>query len=373
MNVKYCAPCRDYSGYGEASRHDLKSLVDAGVEVTTQIPHFCLEIADFEGLGKLASDLEKRPIDYKVKILHLTPNVFGGYIEPNKYHVGRVFWETDKLPADFANGCKHLDEIWTGSEANKQAILNAGVDKPIYIVPEAIDTSNDIDKIQPLIIDYKDDFKFYSVFEWSERKNPTALLTAFWLEFEKDVNVSLTIKSYSDNFTPNQQSKVESAIKDVKYKLLNAVDRFAPVYLYDRLLDRSQMYRFHKTFDCFVSTHRGEGWGIPQMEALYMKNHLISTGCGGIHEYLDSGDGWVLPYTMIPLAMNTQNPQWYTQDQKWADVDIKEVRKAMREAYENCKGLKNEKGHTTVVSKFSTNVVGEIMRKRLEEIYTKLN
>ncbi len=51
------------------------------------------------------------------------------------------------------------------------------------------------------------------------------------------------------------------------------------------------------TFDCFVSAHRGEGWGVPQMEAMLMGKPIISTSCGGIHEHLkDKEDALLLPF-----------------------------------------------------------------------------
>lgn len=373
MRVKYCGPAKDYSGYGEANRHDIGALVAAGIDVSTQIPIYCLEVSDFGKLGELARSLEDKQIGYRIKILHTTPNVYNQFFELNKYHIGRVFWETDKIPLDFAKNVEMLDEIWTGSEYNKQAIRNAGVTKPIYIVPEAIDTDIEIETIEPYITINKDDYKFYSIFEWTERKNPTALLEAYWREFEHDENVSLTIKTYVDNFTPEKRNEIEMNIKRVKKTL--ALDNYAPLYIYTSLMERRQIYRFHKTFDCFVSPHRGEGWGIPQMEALLIGNPIISTNCGGIHEYLRNGqDAMLLDYKLIPLGENTRNKHWYTQDQRWAQISIDELRERMRFVYENRDKAKKigESGQKIVNKLFSLSAVGKKMKKRLEDINIEL-
>ena len=127
MNIKYCGPSLDYSGYGEANRHDIAALMSAGVDVSVELTRHCLEISDFGQLGKKIQDATNKGIDYKVKILHVTPNIYGRFIEPGKYHIGRVIWETDKLPPDFVAGCQLVDEIWTASEYNKQAIINSGI------------------------------------------------------------------------------------------------------------------------------------------------------------------------------------------------------------------------------------------------------
>jgi hypothetical protein len=77
------------------------------------------------------------------------------------------------LPQDFAEPCKDLDEIWTGSQFNADAIRRAGVDVPIYVIPEAIDI--EVGEVKPYKIEVPG-FKFYSIFEWTERKNPRELL-----------------------------------------------------------------------------------------------------------------------------------------------------------------------------------------------------
>lgn len=372
MKLKYCGPAKDYSGYGEANRHDIAALVAAGCELTTQMPSYTLEISEYGVLGELAKSFEGRELGYKIKILHTTPNVWPQFIEPGKYHVGRLFWETDKIPLDFAIGAQSVQEIWTGSKYNEKAIRAAGVTKPIYIIPEAIDTTVD-PMLRPYLIEQTKDYKFYSIFEWTERKNPGLLLEAFWREFEDTEGVSLTIKTYLDNFTTDRHAEVNKMIRKVKNRL--NLKRFAPVYLFRGLMDRRQVYRFHKTFDCFVSPHRGEGWGIPQMEALLMGNPIISTECGGIHEYLKTMENSILlKYKLVPIVANNRNRQWYTQDQKWAEVTIDDVRAAMRWVFDNQEKAKvmAREGKKVIENNFSLAKVGQKMVNRLLEIRKSL-
>lgn len=368
MQVKYVGPAKDYSGYGECSRHDIAALVRAGIDVSTEIPNYTLEVSDYGELGQIARDREDKEIDYKIKILHVTPNVYGQYIEPGKFHIGRVMWETDKLPQDFARNLNLLQEIWTGSEFNKQAILNSGVrNVPIRIMPEAIEINTR--NVEPYMAMNTEDYCFYSIFEWTERKNPEALLTAFWLEFADTDKVSLTIKTYLDNFTPKKREEIDHYVKRIKKKL--QLTRYAPIYLVTDLMDRHQVYRFHKTYDCFVSAHRGEGWGIPQMEAMVMSNPIISTNLGGVHEYLKDGVDALLPsYRLIPLKSNNRNQQWYTQDQNWGDVDIDDLKAKMRLVYQDRNKAKaiGIAGKRTIEKLFSIEVVGQKMKERLKVI-----
>lgn len=369
MKVKYTGPAKDYSGYGEANRHDIGALVSAGVEVTTQIPVYCSELSDYGKLGDLAVELENRPMGYRIKILHTTPNVYGSFYEPEKYIIGRAFWETDKIPLAFALPLQNVNEIWTGSEFNKQAMVNAGVTKPIYIIPEAIDASVSPADFVPYITPNKKDFRFYSIFEWTERKDPLALLEAFWREFEGVKGVSLTLKTYLVSFGADKRPPIDTQIRKLKARL--NLKSYAPLYLYRQLMDRHQIYRFHNSFDCFVSAHRGEGWGIPQMEAMLLEKPVISTGLGGIHEYLThKKDAYLTKFEMVPVDNGAYNSQWYTPDQKWGKVNIDDLRAGMRWAYKNKKAAikMGKAGSATVKAKFDLPVVGMEMKKRLQII-----
>jgi glycosyltransferase involved in cell wall biosynthesis len=373
MNIKYCGPALDYSGYAEANRNDIASIMTAGIGVTIELTKHCLEIADFGLLGKKIQSAVDSQIPYDIKIIHTTPNIFNRYLEPGKYHIGRVIWETDKLPPDFAVGAQMMDEIWTASEYNKQAIINAGVTKPIYVIPEAIDINPPA--INPSKTNYDDYFKFYSIFEWTERKNPVALLKAFWEEFKQDEKVCLVLKTYLDNFTQERRNDVKHYIRNIKKQILEGKEG-PPVFVCNFLMSRNQIYRFHNAHDCLVSTHRGEGWGVPQMEAMLLSKPIISTNCGGIHEYLkDKEDAFLIDHKLIPIVENSRNQQWYRQDQNWADVDINKLKAAMRYVYEN-QGRAGEIGEAaqkTIKASFSHEVVGKKMQKRLKVIVdTKL-
>lgn len=370
MKVKYVGTAKDYSGYGEAVRHDISALLAAGCTVTGKFPKYTMEIADFGSIAERVFATENQAIAYEMIILHVTPNAYPAFHEPGKYHIARVFWETTKLPEEWARNIEqYADEVWTGSQFNKKALTDSGVTKPIFIIPQALDQDIKPEEIEPYKTINQSDYKFYSMFEWTERKNPMALLEAYWREFEDTKGVSLTIKTYLDNFTREKRAEIDQQIEGLKIRL--GLKNYAPLYLYRNLMDRNQVYRFHKTFDAFISAHRGEGWGLPQMEALIMNKPVISTNAGGIHEYLKYGDtALIVPATLIQLSNNSRNQMWYTQDQKWSDVDITGLRKAMRGcfAYPDDARKMGLRGGEKVRELFRFPTVGRQMRDRLEQI-----
>jgi glycosyltransferase involved in cell wall biosynthesis len=368
MNVKYISSALDYSGYGEAARHDIGALLNAGIELTLQVPSFVNETADFGVMGEMVRAHRDKEIPYDVNIIHLTPDQFGKYHEKGKYNIGRLIWETDRIPPVFVENAECMDEIWTASEYNRQAIIESGVTTPVYVISEAIDTTVDPNNFKAYKSSADGRYTFYSIFEFTERKNPEALLKAYWNEFSEKDNVALVIKTYLDSFSVAKRIEITQAIGAIKASI--GKKKFAPVYLYREMMSREQIYRFHKSFNCFISTHRGEGWGVPQTEAMLMGKPIISTGCGGIHDFLTNNiDSYLLPYTKVPVD-NTRNKQWYLSNQKWAQVSQDDVRETMRKVYNNQVEANDigQRGRSTVLDKFSFENVGKQMRERLEEI-----
>jgi glycosyltransferase involved in cell wall biosynthesis len=367
MNVAYLGPLKDYSGYGEANRHFVAALDTAGVNVIPQLVTYSHETSDFGALGARIEPMFDRKGDYRIKILHTTPNAFKKHMEPGKYHIGHFFWETDRVPDDFVKGLQLCDEIWTGSEANKQALLSTGVDKPVYIIPQAIDM--DRAPVEPYVLPDFDGFLFYSIFEWTDRKNPAALLKAYWEEFQDDENVGLLIKTYFHNFQLGNKRMIRHQVEHMKRR--SGLDKFPPVFLYLDLMDRVQLERIHETGDVYVSAHRGEGWGVPQVEAATHGKPMISTAYGGCHEYFEDGkNAMLLPYEMVPVTGMEHSHNWYTREQKWADVDHAALRAALRSAYEDKLATQKmgarAKGFVTTA--FSFQHVGRLMADRLKQI-----
>lgn len=371
MNIAYCGPLFDYSGYGEANRHAAAALDAAGVNVIGQVVNYTPEPSDFGPIGETMQRLTKNTGDYGIKIIHTTPDQYAKHMEKGIYHIGHFFWETDRVPADFVAGLELMDEIWTGSEANADAIRRSltGNKQPLLrVYPQAIETEREW-PATPYEINNFDGYLFYSIFEWTDRKNPEALLNAYWREFQDNENVGLLIKTYFRNFDLRNKRMIRDQIEHFKRR--SGLTKFPRVFLYMDLMDRSHVMRLHKTGDCYVTPHRGEGWGLPIAEALLAGNPAITTGYGGISEWLAKQDAaMILDYTMVPLQGMAHSSRWYTPDQKWADPAEDDIRDNMRLAFSRSPQVDDirARGQKLVQDDFSLSVVGAEMAGRLERI-----
>jgi glycosyltransferase involved in cell wall biosynthesis len=367
--VLYCGPISDASGYGEATRNAILALHEAGCDIKTQKVSFTGGVTYKTRGSKLAEELSTRDVDYKIKIIHTTPDTYYLYKEKNKYNIGHLFWETDKLPQGWVQGCNLLDEIWTGSEQQAKMITDSGVTVPVWYFPQAGEIN--IERLRSYTLPNFSGIVFYSIFDWNERKDPKTLINTFWKEFKGESNVCLLIHTHKGSYSADGTKELISEVKRWKQELgWNDTPR---VFICTENLDEEGKTRLHRTGDCYVTTSRGEGWNIPLAEATAHRKPVISPKNGGITDYFTNKHYYRVEAEKIKI--NKVFNKYYEPDMFWLKVDEKSLRERFRQVYAY---LSNEKSKTIpsiksgfahqVLKDFSYKKVGEEMKKRLEEI-----
>ena len=365
-NIKFTSCFFDHSGYAQAARSLLLALVDAGVNVKTEILAYQLGMGDLGEGGKLAKELKSNDIEYDIKLSMTTPDQAALQREGGKYNICAMFWEVLGLDRRWVDSMNLLDEIWTTSKVFADTFRHNGVYKPIKVIKPSIEVT-DRRKHKRLEIEGFDGFLFYSIFQWTERKNPKALLETYWKTFEGKKDVALLLKVYKGNFGAAEQEKIRKDVSDWKEAL--SLKHYPKVFLVLGELSTEEVMRIHSTGDCFVSAHRGEGLGLPQIEAMSIGNPIISTNFGGVHELLDNEFCWLLDYKLLPV-FNMVHIRWYNPQQLWASVDCEQLGESMLEAYSN-KSLLARKGKLAkafVKDNLSRAVVGKEILKILEAV-----
>src|SRR3990167_3917906 len=163
---------------------------------------------------------------------------------------------------------------------------------------------------------------FYSIFQWIERKNPRALLKAYWKAFEGKGDVTLLIKTFRLSYDDEERRRIRNDI--ILWKNEMGQGEWPRVLVSFDLLDQEGVMKLHQTGDCFVLGHRGEGWNRCIQESLLMGKPVIATARGGIHEYLQPEHYFGIDSKYVSL---TEVPyiKFYTADQMWAEVDEKQL------------------------------------------------
>lgn len=367
VSIKYSGPFLDYSGYGEANRQFIYSLHTAGVNIQSELVRYTPDISiDFGTPGVISKNLLYNNVDYKVKIIHVTPDQLPNFAEHGKYNISHLFWETDALPESFVRGLGSVQEIWTGSIANLNAIRKSGVDLPVYIFPQPyclFDENIELSKFNDMFDDEK--FIFYSIFEWTPRKNPELIIRSFIKEFSGDPNVKLILKTYGreENFFFDMEKR-----NLINYwKSQHSENQYPIIELITNILHKEDIAKLHKFGDCYLSPGHGEGWGVPTVEALSFGKQAIVTGYGGVAEHMKQNNiGVVLDYQLHPLH-SMENFAYYHSSQNWAEVSENDLMASMRKIYQEGKRNK-EKNKIFVENYLSPERIGKLMKDRIMEI-----
>jgi glycosyltransferase involved in cell wall biosynthesis len=234
-----------------------------------------------------------------------------------RHKVGWTMLEVTGLPPAWVAGCNSMDEVWVPASFNVETFRNSGVTVPIRVMPLGVD----VDYFHPDITGYRPStrFTFLSVFEWGERKAPEVLLRAFAEEFKDSEDVLLLLSV----FNRDPDVDVERQIADLE------LPPGAPVVvMLNPKFTAPQMGALYRSADCFVLPSRGEGWGMPVLEAMACGLPTIATRWSGPADFLHEGVGYPLePLRLVPAEARCP----YYAGFEWADPDVDQLRALMRE------------------------------------------
>ena len=369
LGVKYTGPYRDFSGYAEAARNYILAIRDAGIPITINVRRFDVDppktsMGDQE---HIFSELEQKDEKYDVNIVHLTPDLWPQHVERGKYNIGIFAWETGKLPPLWVSSCNTVDEVWVPSDYNIQALKDSGVKAPVYKIRHGIDPHT-YDGVGKLDLDLTEvDTVFYSIFQWIYRKNPEGLLMSYFNAFSPQDKVVLILKTYLSG-GPEDVTSLRKLIAGLKKDM--QLSYYPRVLLIPHKMTREQILELHTTCDCYVSLHRGEGFGLPLLEAGLAGNSVITTGYSGNLEFTHPDNSYLVSAQPTYVShMSTFNP-WYHGNQVWAEPNLVEASNMFRRVHEN-KDERNERGRMLqelITNEFSWEAIATSVVNRLSSI-----
>ncbi len=337
----------EQTGYGNASVGLIKALRQEGfhIDPTLIVP------GDVQLGGSLVrEELASKP---DAVILHTVPEYYPYWVKkrtqvfPSVPIWGYTAWETDRLPAHWPELLNGLDGVFVPSTWNRKVLQASGVHVPVVVLPHVSEFHGRVPEAPPgkalaAALEQMDGhYIFYCISMWNERKNIPTLIRAFLEEFGEEEKVALLLKTDHRDWTSYRPSwrrlflRRSFGLSRRSFRKLvgNHPSRRKLMHLTDSL-PASDLAWIHHKGDCFVSCTRGEGWGMGAYEAAWFGNAVAITPYGGQLDYLSPDDAYLLPYTLAPVK-TAYGSTSYSAEQKWAHVDIADVRRTLRTIYMN--------------------------------------
>lgn len=362
--IGYISVYRDGTGYGNAAIAMIKAIHKTGHTVVpiwmtlSQIP-----AKDDE----LVSSLEKNTLDnFDVIIQQSLPDTFVR-IEGVK-NIGYFFYETDSfLSSGWKNGCDIMDEIWVTTEAQKEACVNSGVkEDKIKIIDqpkEIFDTNERMDFSE---FGIEDAFKFYTISDYSNKKNISALICSFLCEFSIHDNVALVIKSYLSSQTLDHSMEfIKGTIAEIKKQIGKPDWAYPRIAIITKMMTDEGIACLENACDCFVSASRGEGEGLPMVQAAMRKKPVIAPNISGINKNFINKELLVKGMAR-KRVFGMQNGAYYAPNENWYDPSTSEIAEKMRYVLEHPNEVKAicEENYKFV----SENTTIEACSKKIKEL-----
>ena len=173
-------------------------------------------------------------------------------------------WEYGSLPESWVEVFSNsVDELWVPSNYVKQVYVKSGVSsEKVFVIPNGFDPDVFNPQVKPFKIKTNKKFKFLFVGGTIFRKGIDVLLNAIIKAFTAKDDVCLIIKDMGNNSFYKGQTLKEKITALSENKNLPEI-----IYL-DKNLNEKELAGLYTASDVLVHPYRGEGFGLPILEAM---------------------------------------------------------------------------------------------------------
>ncbi len=199
-------------------------------------------------------------------------------------------WEFGSLPKAWVEAARNVDAFWVPSNYVRQVYVDSGVPaEKVHVLPNGIDAKLFRPDAKPLKLATRKSFKFLFVGGTIYRKGPDALLKAYVETFTDQDDVCLVIKDFGGGSVYAGQT-VEHQIRELQKQPQ------APEILYLKQdLPPQDLPGLYTACDCLAHPYRGEGFGLPVLEAMACGLPVMVTAGGATDDFVPDEAGYKIP------------------------------------------------------------------------------
>jgi glycosyltransferase involved in cell wall biosynthesis/2-polyprenyl-3-methyl-5-hydroxy-6-metoxy-1,4-benzoquinol methylase len=206
-------------------------------------------------------------------------------------------WEYGILPSDWVEQIQNVDEVWAYTHHVRRAYIDSGIEpEKVKVVPLGFDPDRFHPHAEPLELATRKTFKFLFVGGTIHRKGIDLLLRAYLESFDIEDDVCLVIKDFGSGNVYRGQT-AEEQIRAAQ------TQTNAPEILYlDAEMSGDEIPGLYTACDCLVHPYRGEGFGLPVLEAMACGLPAIVTGGGATDDFAGDDHAWRIPSRRVRLG-----------------------------------------------------------------------
>lgn len=342
-------PLLTQSGYGVHSRQIFSYFMGRkDCDVTTQvlpwgITPWCVNPEKEGGIyGEIMNRSKPLEGKYDVTVQIQLPNEWDSSL--GHYNVGVTAGvETDRCAVEWATTHREkMNIVVVPSFHARSTFLTSGTGKektPIVVVPESYfkellkDPTN-----QPFEFSTSKNFLTVGMFTAEDpdmdRKNIINTVKWFCQEFDGKKDVGLIVKTSKGRETTIDRELVRKSLQHVVAQ--SGCKNPPKIYMLHGSMTRDEMNALYKhpSMLGLISATRGEGFGLPMLEAAVSGLPVIGTNWSSIIEFL-KGDSFLgVEYDLVSVPDQKADGNIFVRSVKWANPKESNFKRKLRKLYD---------------------------------------
>jgi glycosyltransferase involved in cell wall biosynthesis len=285
--------------------------------------------------------------------------------------------ETDRCNPKWIDACNRMSHVIVPSNFTKSVLKRSGIlTTPVSVIPEWFDKNIEAENFKEIDLGNIDtDFNFLVISQLNsnnaldDRKNIFNTIRWICEEFNGDQSVGVFLKTNSGKGTTIDKK----ITKNIMQQMIKAFGKkeFPRIYLIHGNMEKEEVASLyaHDKINCFVSATRGEGYGLPIVDAAASGMPVVATNWSGHLDFL--GDKFTkINYTLSEIRDEKEDKRIFFKGFRWAQPDENDFKEKIRNVFKDYKNkkLQADSLKKDVRSKFSSVAIKRLYNEFFENI-----